>query len=62
MSVPKTIAKTIFVFSDLKRTEYIYYIRMINNDNNEIALSLNYLIYYLVSRENLLIKNMLKED
>lgn len=61
MSVPKTIAKTIFVFSDLKRTEYIYYIRMINNDNNEIALSLNYLIYYLVSRENLLIKNMLKE-
>lgn len=35
---------------------------MINNDNNEIALSLNYLIYYLVSRENLLIKNMLKEE
>lgn len=57
------MAKTIFVFSDLKRTEYIYYIRMINNNNNnEIAFSLNYLIYYLVSRENLLIKNMLKED
>lgn len=30
---------------------------MINNDNNEIALSLNYLIYYLVSRENLLLKH-----
>ena len=56
------MAKTVFVFSDLKRTEYIYYIRMINNNNNEIAFSLNYLIYYLVLRENLLIKNMLKED